>query len=97
MKKYRKDNQSYKDYIWKWYRKKKGTWEVPCEICGEKRFTQRCHIKPRSEGGNNEDKNILILCPTHHVILDNWLIKSRGNQFTDEEYLKIKHKLNNYA
>lgn len=81
------------DYIHKWYRKKKGTWEKPCEVCGDVRVTQRCHIKPRCEGGSEDESNILYLCPTHHIILDNFLIKSRGNQFTDKEFSKIKHRL----
>lgn len=81
------------DYIYEWQRKKNGTWQTPCEICGEKRFTQRCHIVPRHKNGNDEENNILYLCPTHHVVLDNLLIKKRGNLFTKKEFNKIKHRL----
>lgn len=43
---------------------------TPCEICGEKRVTNRCHIIPRSEGGPHDEGNILNLCPTHHFLFD---------------------------
>lgn len=82
-------SQKGKDYIWKWHRIKKGTWNTPCEICGEKRFIERCHIIRKKETTDN----FLYLCPTHHKILDNWLLKSRGNQFTKDEYNKIKNKI----
>lgn len=95
LKKYRKNNERYRKYVYEWYRKKKGTFETPCKICGELRNTELCHIIPRKDGGNISEENTLILCPTHHKILDNWIIKSLGNQFTDVEFNRIKDKVNN--
>ena len=42
----------------------------PCQICGEKRVHNICHVIPNSEGGPNRKGNFLILCPTHHFLLD---------------------------
>lgn len=41
-----------------------------CEICGEKRITNFCHIIPYAEGGPDDEKNYLFLCPTHHHLFD---------------------------
>lgn len=43
---------------------------IPCEICGENRATQYCHIIPRSEGGPSHEENYIYLCPTHHHLFD---------------------------
>ena len=42
----------------------------PCQICGEKRIINLCHIVPRSDGGDNDALNLLLLCPTHHFLFD---------------------------
>lgn len=42
----------------------------PCEICGEIRKSQFCHIIPRQLGGSNKETNIIWLCPTHHSCFD---------------------------
>lgn len=41
-----------------------------CQICGEKRITNQCHVVPRMRGGPGDEGNILILCPTHHFLFD---------------------------
>jgi len=51
-------------------RKKKGTLNQACMICGEHRIVEWCHIIPRRKGGVSEPWNILYLCPTHHRLLD---------------------------
>lgn len=45
-----------------------------CEICGENRATEKCHILPRRMGGSLALENIFILCPTHHSLLDRYLL-----------------------
>jgi len=47
---------------------------LPCEICGENRRTDKCHIIPRALGGTLMDGNILTLCPTHHALLDSHML-----------------------
>lgn len=42
----------------------------PCDICGEDRITHHCHILPRADGGPDDEKNYLYLCPTHHALFD---------------------------
>jgi len=54
----------------------------PCEVCGEDRVTHYCHIIPRSEGGVEDEKNYLYLCPNHHHLFDN-------NRLSKEEWQKI--------
>lgn len=47
---------------------------LPCEICGENRRTEKCHIIPKALGGTTIEGNILILCPTHHSLLDSHML-----------------------
>ncbi|MGL6553815.1 HNH endonuclease signature motif containing protein [Aeromonas jandaei] len=47
---------------------------LPCEICGENRSIDRCHIIPNKLGGTQEEENILILCPTHHRLFDRFML-----------------------
>ncbi len=47
---------------------------IPCEICGENRSTDRCHIIPSKLGGTAQENNILILCPTHHRLFDRFML-----------------------
>lgn len=56
--------------------------ERKCQICGETRALNRCHIIPREAGGGNFDENMLILCPTHHFLFDQ-------NKLSKEEFEKI--------
>lgn len=48
-----------------------------CEICGEKRLYNKCHIIPRWHGGMEEIDNIIFLCPTHHSLFDRGLLFKR--------------------
>jgi len=47
---------------------------LPCEICGENRSTDNCHILPNHMGGPADIKNLLILCPTHHRLFDRHML-----------------------
>jgi len=47
---------------------------MPCEICGENRSTDRCHIMPNHLGGSAMNANLLILCPTHHRLFDRHML-----------------------
>lgn len=47
---------------------------LACEVCGENRSTDRCHIIPNKLGGTAEASNILILCPTHHRLFDRYML-----------------------
>jgi len=46
----------------------------PCEICGENRSVDSCHVIPSRLGGTAEGNNILCLCPTHHRLLDRFML-----------------------
>lgn len=60
----------------------------PCQICGEKRITNLCHIIPRAEGGADDARNILLLCPTHHFLFDHArLTKSEFNKISMSQML----------
>jgi len=68
------------------------TRNIPCEICGENRAIDRCHILPNRLGGLLQKDNIVFLCPTHHRLFDrfmlskaewgviNWLEKSAASK-----------------
>ena len=57
------NSKKKKEYSIKEYNK-------PCQICGEKRIINLCHIIPRSDGGDDDGRNLLLLCPTHHFLFD---------------------------
>jgi len=69
-----------------------------CEICGNSRFTEKCHIIPRFidpwtknrtyKGKTLQEINILHLCPNHHKYLD------RGT-LTQDEWSAIREKFIN--
>ncbi len=77
---------------------------VSCEICGENRSTDRCHIVPNRLGGPATADNILILCPTHHRLFDrfmlsrtefarvDWTSKSEGAQHYVESHTLPAHE-----
>ena len=56
---------------------------LPCEICGESRVRELCHIIPRAEGGPDEEWNSLSLCKNHHKLFD-------GNRLTEFEWAVIE-------
>lgn len=43
-----------------------------CLICGENRYTEKCHVIPQCEGGRSE--GTMDLCPNHHKFYDNGLL-----------------------
>jgi hypothetical protein len=55
---------------------------IPCEICGENRATDVCHIIPSRLRGVKTMGNILLLCPTHHRLFDRCML-------SEEEWDKI--------
>ena len=77
----------------------------PCEICGEYRTIDRCHIIPRKFGGTLNNDNTVLLCPTHHRLFDrfmlskeeyatlNWSLKSKPSQYYIETITLNNHKL----
>lgn len=68
----------------------------PCEICGESRAIEECHIVPREIGGGSLPRNILHLCPTHHKSFDKGVLAKeewnridwRGRHSTAVSYAK---------
>jgi predicted restriction endonuclease len=50
---------------------------LSCEICGENRSVDKCHIIPNRTGGLKEDKNLLYLCPTHHRLFDRFMLTKK--------------------
>jgi hypothetical protein len=46
----------------------------PCEICGESRAIDICHIIPSELGGPKTHPNIIYLCPTHHRLFDRFML-----------------------
>jgi hypothetical protein len=73
--------QSYFERQNKRYRK--------CEVGGEDRITNWCHILPSSEGGPSHPSNYVYLCPTHHHLFDhNRLAKEEGEKLDFSKKLK---------
>lgn len=76
---------------------------VPCEVCGENRVIDACHIIPRRAKGAGHADNTLFLCPTHHRLLDacmlskeewgtiDWTRKNADAQKFAEEVIKVAH------
>ncbi len=76
---------------------------VPCEVCGENRVVDICHIIPRRIKGTQKIDNVLFLCPSHHRLFDAcmltkeewdkvlWTRKSRKSQIYAEKVLKVAH------
>lgn len=51
----------------------------PCIICGEGRYTEKCHIINRAFDGTFKqfgcyEINLFSLCPTHHKLFDKGLL-----------------------
>lgn len=58
------------------------TQNTPCQICGENRVIDICHVIPAEMGGSKFSYNTIYLCPTHHRLFDR-------NMLTKEEWGKI--------
>tara|TARA_R110002072_G_scaffold297547_1_gene470512 strand:- start:897 stop:1592 length:696 start_codon:yes stop_codon:yes gene_type:complete len=46
----------------------------PCEICGEIRAIEICHIIPSHLGGSKGETNTLHLCAKHHICFDHGIL-----------------------
>jgi hypothetical protein len=55
---------------------------IPCEICGENRVIDVCHIIPAELKGTRDEYNTVYLCPTHHRLFDRLML-------TEDEWNKI--------
>lgn len=55
---------------------------TPCQICGENRAIDICHIIPAEMGGSKFSYNTIYLCPTHHRLYDRHML-------TKEEWEKL--------
>jgi hypothetical protein len=55
---------------------------LPCEICGENRVIDVCHIIPAELMGPRDSYNTIHLCPTHHRLFDRLML-------TEDEWDKI--------
>jgi hypothetical protein len=47
----------------------------PCEVCGEVRAVEICHIIPRREGGWDDGGNFVGLCANHHWLFDRFKLR----------------------
>lgn len=45
--------------------------EIECYFCGFKEIVHRHHIIRDSDGGLNEENNLIYLCPNHHFLIHN--------------------------
>lgn len=61
---------------------------IKCEICGFSRYVEKCHIIPKRLGGGRKIINTVVLCPTHHKLLDYGLLNN-------EEIFMIENKIIN--
>lgn len=66
----------------------------PCQICGEKRISNLCHVIPRKDGGLNEAGNYIVLCPTHHFLLDHGRLNK--DEFEAIDTTKISERAKEY-
>jgi len=48
--------------------------DLACVICGFSLHVEVHHIQPREHGGRNTPENLVVLCPNHHWMAQNWLI-----------------------
>jgi predicted restriction endonuclease len=69
-----------------WKKSYKERFGSVCEICGESRAFDICHIIPVNQNGETVEWNILILCPTHHRLFDQ-------RKLSDTEYNKVADKV----
>lgn len=64
-----------------------------CAFCGDDRVIHEHHIIPRRFGGSDDDENLLPLCPTCHVIVEETWDKEfyeavGARQDAGEEYVR---------
>lgn len=59
---------------------------LPCQICGWNEATRDIHhIIPVSKGGQNEESNLIVVCPNHHRMIHSELI-------TETDLIKYKNQ-----
>jgi len=56
--------------------------DLSCEICGDTRVLNIAHIIPRSDGGPDEEWNLMRLCANHHYLFDE-------HKLSQEEWARI--------
>ncbi|NBM55821.1 hypothetical protein GWI68_13805 [Proteus sp. G2669] len=95
-------SKRYAEIMWEGFIYKRNS---PCQICGENRSIDKCHIIPARLGGLLTTDNLLFLCPTHHRLFDrfmlskaewgtiNWSSKSIESKKYAEEVTLEKHKM----
>jgi endogenous inhibitor of DNA gyrase (YacG/DUF329 family) len=59
-----------------WRKRTKQLYGNRCALCPFDLVVEVHHIKPRSEGGGNEDANLIPLCPNHHAMADAGIISA---------------------
>ena len=64
----------------------------PCRICGERRISNLCHVIPRRAGGSDDSGNLIMLCPTHHFLLDHARLSRTEFQAIDASGLSDRAK-----
>lgn len=68
---------------------------LPCEICGENRSIDRCHIIPNKLGGTQNEDNIILLCPTHHRLFDRFMLSK--SEWVQIDWSKKSEASRNFA
>ncbi|MBK7380497.1 MAG: HNH endonuclease [Ignavibacteriales bacterium] len=71
-------------------------YDSKCFICGSRQFLTAHHIKPRSEGGSHDLRNLVCLCNNCHdnVEGESWEFILESKETKDEE--KIISKIKKY-
>mgnify|MGYP001570461672 CR=1 FL=1 len=64
-----------------------------CVICGFSRFVEYCHIIPSSKNGTIHPDNIIPLCPTHHTLMDKFLLNQEEETILKELRLRASSSL----
>ncbi len=57
--------------------------EFTCQLCGSHRHLQMHHIKPRSQGGDNTENNLLTLCRECHYAVHHGTMPLKGMNILD--------------
>ncbi|MDQ7779846.1 MAG: hypothetical protein RDV41_09065, partial [Planctomycetota bacterium] len=62
----------------------------PCQICGERRVYNICHVIPLEEGGPRGTGNVVFLCPTHHFLFDHARLSKQEFDKIDKSGLHVE-------
>lgn len=72
---------------------------IPCQNCGYNKASRDVHhILPRKEGGDNDNNNLVILCPTchreaHEGYIEREFLKTKSIGKTFPNYKEFYHKV----